>query len=278
MRDVRSRIVLASILCLSAFVLLPHAHGQTPEDALLNASNAEAGDAFGRSVAIDGDWAIVGTDFEDGPSDNTTHAGAAYVFERSGGTWQEVQVLRASNAGSGDEFGSSVAIDGDRAIVGAPYEEGPSDNTSRAGAAYVFERNGSTWQEVQILRASNLASDDQFGASVAIDGDRTIIGVLGENGPPNNLTFGGAAYVFEHSGSAWQQAQILRASNAGGGDAFGRSVAIDGDWAIVGADFEDGPSDNTTRAGAAYVFERTDSGWNANEDRILRASNANSED
>jgi hypothetical protein len=257
------------------------------EEQVLRASNAEEGDAFGASVAIDGDRVIVGASFDDGPSNGKDWAGAAYVFEWTAASgWQEVQILRASNANSDDNFGHSVAVDGDRLIVGADGEAGPSDNTgSESGAAYVFERTGTGWKqnEDKILRASNSGIRDRFGASVAIDGDRVIVGAPYDDGPSDREDRAGAAYVFEHSGATWgnpsgtgfsEQTRILRASNVAEGDAFGTSVAIDGDRLIIGAPRKDGLSNGKTDTGAAYVFERTSSGWNQNEDRILWASDA----
>jgi hypothetical protein len=88
---------------------------------------------------MDGDRAIVGAIQEDDPTNGTSNAGAAYVFERNGsGAWTETQVLRASNAGASDLFGISVSIDGDRAFVGAFFEDGPTNGTLDAGAAYVY--------------------------------------------------------------------------------------------------------------------------------------------
>ena len=249
-------LVLAGLLLLAA---APRAGAQTPEDALLRASNAQGDDEFGYSVAVDGDRAVVGAWDEDGPSNNKGGAGAAYVFERGeNGAWQQVKVLRASNAETGDEFGISVAIDGDRAVVGAQWEDGPSNSNDDAGAAYVFERTSSGWNqnEDKILRASNAETNDDFGSSVAIDGDRAVVGAREEDGPSNNKDDAGAAYVFERTSSGWNQNEdkILRASNAEGSDRFGSSVAIDGDRAVVGAWREDGPSDNKDDAGAAYLY------------------------
>jgi hypothetical protein len=280
--------MLVGLLGLMA-LLLPvlGAQAQTPKEALLRASNAEGGtplgDTFGLPVEIDGDRAIVGADGEDGPSNGKTDVGAAYVFEwKAASGWQEVKVLRASNAEAGDSFGASVTIDGDQAIVGAYLEDGPSNKKSSAGAVYVFERTEDGWtqNEDKILRASNAELRDRFGTSVAISGDRAIIGARYEDGPSNGKDKAGAAYVFERTEDGWTQNEdkILRASNAEGGDEFGYSVEIDGDRAIVGAFGESGPLNNKSKAGAAYVFERTSSGWNQNEDKILRASNADSGD
>jgi hypothetical protein len=122
----------------------------------------------------------------------------AYVFERTSRGWNqnETQILRASNAGRGDKFGWSVGIDGDRAIVGARDEAGPSNSKDDAGAAYVFERTASGWNqtESQILRASNAEELNQFGI-VAIDGDRALVGARFEDGPSNNKPTAGAAYI-----------------------------------------------------------------------------------
>jgi ketosteroid isomerase-like protein len=275
------------------------------EQAILRASNAGPGDFFGESVAISGDRAIIGAFFEDGPSDGLTKSGAAYVFERdANGSWTEVALLRASNAGSDDNFGRSVAISGDKAIVGAPAEDGPSDSfiLRGSGAAYVFERDGSgIWgtsdperfqTETNLLRASNPGFGDRFGESVAISGDRAIVGTIREDGPSDGLLDSGAGYIFERDASGtWgvpdlggfqTETALLRASNAGASDLFGRSVAISGDRAIVGAADEDSPSDVLFSSGAAYIFERDASGtWGMSdpngfqtETALLRASNA----
>jgi hypothetical protein len=276
---------------------VPDPSGFQTETALLRASNAGDGDFFGRSVAIDGNQAIVGAIEEDGPSDGLFGSGAAYVFERkASGTWTEVALLRASNAGDGNGFGFSVAIDGDRAIVGDAHEDGPSDGPDNSGATYVFERDASgTWgvpdpsgfqTETALLRASNAGYGDSFGHSVAIDGDQAIVGAPNEGGPSDGLSGSGAAYVFERKASGtWTEVALLRASNAGGqltGDNFGRSVAIDGDQAVAGAPYEGGPSDDLEFSGAAYVFEQGASGtWGIpdpsgfqTETALLRASNA----
>jgi hypothetical protein len=283
------RLSLAGFLCLTGFLMFGSmAEAQTPREALLRASNADADDQFGYSVSIDGDRAIVGAQNESGPSDSKSRAGAAYVFERSGGSWQEVQVLRASNAGANDRFGKSVAIGGERVIVGAPEEDGPSDGKTNVGAAYIFERTESGWSqtETKVLRHSDTNAFDEFGYSVAIDGDRAIVGARFENGPSNGKSNAGAAYIFERTGSGWSknEDQVLRASNAEDGDRLGVSVAIDGDYAIVGARFEDGPSDGKNKAGTAYVFERSGGTWGQaagdfqTETEVLRASNANEGD
>ena len=248
------------------------------EQQILRASNAQANDYFGWSVSVSGDSTIVGAYKEDGATDTLSGSGAAYVFTRSAGTWTEQQILRASNAQSDDEFGHSVAIDGDTAIVGAPKEDGATDTLAQSGAAYVFVRSGTTWTEQQILRASDAQADDLFGWSVAISGDTAIVGAYHEDGGATDpKSDSGAAYVFTRSGTTWTEQQILRASDAQDNDAFGYSVAIDGDTAIVGAPSEDGGVGNPlSDSGAAYVFTRSGSTWT--EQAILRASDAQGSD
>jgi hypothetical protein len=240
------------------------------QQAYLKASNTDAGDFLGTSVAISGDTVVVGAYGEDSnatgvngdQSDNSAPAsGAAYVFTRSGSTWSQQAYLKASNTGTEDYFGASVAISGDTLLVGA-FREGSNatgvngdqtnDLAEYSGAAYVFTRSGSTWSQQAYLKASNAEEGDLFGISVAISGDTVVVGAYGEdsnatgvNGEQtNNLApFSGAAYVFTRSGSTWSQQAYLKAPNAEAGDYFGFAVAISGDTVLVGAI---GESSNTT--------------------------------
>jgi hypothetical protein len=235
-------------------------HGGTDnwgEVTKLTASDAADYDNFGFSVSISGDYAIVGADSEDGAG---TNRGAAYVFYRNhGGTdnWGEVTKLTASDAADDDYFGWSVSISGDHAIVGAKSEDGAG---TWRGAAYVFSRNqGGTdnWGEVTKLTASDTADNDWFGYSVSISGDYAIVGADSEDGAGTDR---GAAYVFyRHQGGTdnWGEVTKLTASDAADYDNFGVSVSVSGDYAIVGADLEDGAG---TARGAAYVFYRNHGG------------------
>ncbi len=227
------------------------------EDALLRASNAGAGDQVGYSVSLSGDRALVGAPFEDGPTDTAADAGAAYVFEFQNGVWTQTAVLRASNSQANDQFGYSVSLSGDRALVGAPFEDGPTDTAADAGAAYVFDFAGGMWTEAPIMRASNADPNDQFGWSVSLDGDRALVGAHLEDGTAPTTGNAGAAYVFEFAGGVWTQASILRASNLTGSDEFGYAVSLSGDRALVGAIKGNGEQNES---GTAYIFERTVSG------------------
>ena len=212
----------------------------------LTASDADAYDAFGESVALEGSVAFVGAYHDD---DGDLNAGAVYVFDRAAGTgaWVETQKLTASDTFFDGLFGRSVSISGGVALIGA---DGRSSAGSFAGAAYVFERDAVTgsWVEVQALTASDAADLDYFGRSVSISGDIALVGAWGVG--PNV----GSAYLFmrdAHTGS-WFEAQKLTASNAAVQDHFGFSVSLSGPAALVGAP---GEYSMGTSSGSAYVFE-----------------------
>jgi len=216
------------------------------EHAELIGGDTAAFDKFGGAVALDGDTLLVGAAGDD---DDGFESGSVYVFVRNGSVWSEQAKLTASDGAANDQFGYSVAISGDTAIVGA-YLEGEFD----AGAAYVFVRDGTTWAEQAKLTGGQ--GGDLFGASVALDGDRALVGAVGANGP--GLT-SGAAHVFVRGGSEWSQQARLTASDAGPEDRFGNSVAIFGDTALVGAYHANLPGG--FKQGAAYVFVRSGTSW-----------------
>jgi len=282
------------------------------QQAYLKASNTEAGDSFGWSVAVSGGTVVIGaydehsnaTGVNGNQVDNSADdSGAAYVFVRSGSTWTQQAYLKASNTGPGDDFGYSVAVSGDTAVIGAYRESsnatgvnGNQANNSAlgAGAAYVFSRSGSTWTQQAYLKASNTGKGDDFGYSVAVSGDTVVIGAhressnatgVGGNGADNSASDSGAAYVFSRSGSNWTQQAYLKASNTGTGDEFGSSVAVSGDTVVIGAYLEDSnatrvggnQADNSALgSGAAYVFTRSGSTWT--QQAYLKASNAEAND
>ena len=256
------------------------------EQAYLKASNADASDAFGGSVAISGDTLVVGAIAEDGDGssefDNSaTTSGAAYVFVRSGTSWTQEAYLKARNADMGDQFGGGsfsgmgVAISGDTIVVGAPNEDSDGssedDNSaSNAGAAYVFVRSGTSWTQQAYLKASNADANDQFGENVSISGDTIIVGADNEDGDgssedDNSADNAGAAYVFVRSGTSWSQQAYLKALAAEAGDRFGDGVSSSGNTVVVGA-----PS--TRSGGAAYVYVRSGETWTRQAE--LEAPNA----
>ena len=231
----RGRGVVLS--CTFVFALCSRASGTTwTQQQKLTAADRANLDRFGRRVSISGDYAIVAAYWDD---DRGNDSGSAYIFTRSGTTWTQQQKLTASDGQGGDNFGFSVSISGDYAIVGAAFDDGQSSNT---GSAYIFTRSGTTWTQQQKLTASDEQNGDDFGASVSISGDYAIIGA-DEVGSST-----GSAYIFTRSGTTWTQQQKLTASDAASGDHFGFSVSISGDYAIVGAYLDD------SEKGSAYVF------------------------
>lgn len=222
----------------------------------------------------------------DGSDDSASASGAAYVFVRNGTTWSQQAYLKASNTEGGDEFGKSVAISGDTVVIGANGEDSSAtgvdgdqtDNSvSRAGAVYVFVRNGTTWTQQAYLKASNTGTVDSYGvgdgfARVAISGDTVVVGAPGEDSnatgidgdqSDNSASDSGAAYVFVRSGTTWSQQAYLKASNAD--NAFGLGVAVSGDTIVVGAGGE-----------ADYVFVRSGTTWS--QQAYLKASNTETSD
>ena len=251
----------------SAYIFVRSGNTWTQQQKIV-ASDRAAGDYFGYSVAISGDYVIVGAWQED---ENTSGAatlniaGSAYIFVRSGTTWSQQQKIVANDRAWNDQFGYSVAISGDYAIVGAWQED---ENTSgaatlsEAGSAYIFVRSGNTWTQQQKIVASDRAAIDIFGISVAISGDYAIVGAYGEDEDVSGvatLGFAGSAYIFVRSGSSWSQQQKIVASDRAANDWFGYSVAISGDYAIVGALYEDENASGgatLTDAGSVYFFDQ----------------------
>ncbi len=201
--------------------------------------------------------------------------------------------LKASNAGTNDEFAYTVAVDGDTIVVGARFEDSgnpadPNDNSAQdTGAIYVFTRSGGTWTQQAYLKAAIRDPGDDFGFAVAIDGDTIVVGASGEEsgtGDPNDnsRTDSGAAYVFVRNGTTWSQQAYLKPSNPDISDLAGRSVAVSGDTIVIGAYNEDSgnptnPNDNSaSNAGAAYVFVRNGTTWS--QQAYLKAANAGAED
>jgi hypothetical protein len=266
------------------------------QQAYLKASNVDAGDGFGTSVALSGDTLAVGAPGEDSattdPTDNTaSNAGAIYVFIRKDGNWSQQSYVKASNIGAGDQFGKSVSLSQDTLVVGAPMEDSadpndPNDNFAPdSGAAYVFVRTGVAWNPQGYLKASNHEAGDQFGSSVSVSGDSLAVGAINEAGGTGNPTDNsapraGAVYVFTRANRIWTEQAYLKASNASMGYLFGWSVALSQDTLAVGSITEssaatgvngDQNDHSASGSGAAYVFSRTGTTWT--EQAYIKASN-----
>ena len=243
----------------AAYVFTRAGSAWTQQQKLLK-TGGENQDYFGQSVAVEGDTVVVGAIFE---SNNGTAAnqGAAYVFTRTGAAWTQAATLRGSDSNFSDWFGASVSISGNTVAVGAPIAETPTK-----GAAYVFTGAGSAWTQQQKLPLpSDIGVANDFGASIAVSGDTVVVGArLNDHGPgANDASNQGAAYVFHRSGGVWTQQQKLTAADAGLGDEFGQSVALEGNVALVGARADSfGTSPNVALLqGSAYVFTRSGAAW-----------------
>lgn len=239
----------------------------------------------------------------------TTTGGAAHVYtitvtRPSQANVAEQAYAKAFNTGARDQFGTSMALDGDTLVVGAPLEDsaetgtsgqGASNGAIDSGAAYVFTRTAGVWTQEAYLKASNTGAGDQFGWSVAISGDTLAVGAPLEDSAARTINGGvsdesdngasnaGAAYVFVRSGQAWTQEAYVKPLNADPGDDFGVSVALSGDTLAVGATGEAGdgvaldPFNNLAPvSGAAYVFVRNAGVWT--QQAYLKASNPNVSD
>jgi hypothetical protein len=227
----------------SAYVFVHHANIWQRQAKL-----TAAGYGLGISVALSGDTAVVGAF----PPDRTVFpvVGRAFVFVRNGTSWSPETELISGSGGSFRDFGSSVAVSGNVALVGWPNSV---TNFPASGTVRVFSRNGSTWTEQPLLTASDGTDNDGFGSAIALstDGNTAVVGA------PSAAALSGKAYVFSRNQTGWAEYQ-LPVSGAAPQQAFGSSVAIDGATIIVGAPGGTPISIN----GSAYVYLRSDAVWN----------------
>jgi len=298
----------------AVYVFTRDSGGSWSQQAYLKASNG-GNIQFGGSIALHGDTLAVGarnegsaaTGVNGDESDNSAgEAGAVYVFTRdSGGSWSQQAYVKASNTGTGDYFGSSVALHGDTLAVGAISEDSAatgiggnqSDNSAQsAGAVYVFTRDDAgAWSQQAYVKASNTRAGGLFGNSVTLHSDTLAVGSWGEssaatgvngNEADNSASRAGAVYVFKRdSVGVWSQQAYIKASNADQGDQFGISVALYGDNLAVGAPNEqsvatgiNGDQANSglhlagAKYGAVYLFTRDSLGiWS--QQAYVKASN-----
>ena len=245
---------------------------QLAEGLKLKAPGSPETRAFGHSVAIDGDTAVIGASAERGSADQIS-SGAAYVFTRDpdSNLWSQAAKLTTSDGASNDNFGISVAVHDETIVVGAYRDDGTDSGGTAitdSGSAYVFTRPANGWRdtitETAKFTAYDGAADDEFGYSVAVDGDTVVVGAPKHDWVDQNVTItdSGAAYIFTKPGTGWSNRSVpakltLNAGQAG--DGFGHSVAVLGDTVMIGAIGITGPPTNF--AGAVYVFTRPHPGW-----------------
>jgi len=286
----------------------------------VKASNTGANDEFGYSIALsrDGGTMAVGAPFEGsgagGAGNGLLNSGAVYVYTRTApGEWAQQAMLKASNAGAGDQFGASLALspDGSVLAVGAPLEDSSAsgvypapphgaednDDADDAGAVYVFARDGENWAQEAYLKASNAEGNDGFGFSVTLATrapDHHVLAVGapqedgdGSDGSDNSLPGSGAVYTFTKIAGTWSESAYRKASNPGGNDRFGHAVALsaDGLHLAVGAPQESGSvkgvdgahDDVAANSGAAYAYVFENDAW-SNDPAYIKASNTDAGD
>lgn len=253
--------------------------GVWSQQAYIKASNPDAFDRFGRSLALSGDGRVlaVGATVEgssdsgiDGNQNDNSKigSGAVYVFKFNRNTqlWAQDAYIKASNASNSTKvwFGYSVDLNdsGNTLAVGAPGEDSattsinsiPDNTATDAGAAYMFQFTGSGWVEQAYFKASNTDAKDMFGYAIALssDGNKLLVTAKSEDGwargisdaQDNNGADSGAAYLFTRAGSSWSQQAFIKASNTGGSDEFGNSASLSGNATTlaIGAPAEGGAS------------------------------------
>mgnify|MGYP000008805122 CR=1 FL=1 len=259
--------------------------GTWRQQAFLLPDDLDSEDHFGRRVALaddgdpalvasstdaylferdDGGWSRIATLPDGNPialSGGTAFVGrSVYVSERATDGWTRQTRLDTDGDDQGGWLHAELSDDGTTALLGQPNDSDP--NGTNAGAAYVFRRTGEDWRQEAKLVAGDGDANDRFGSSVALtdDGDTALVGAMNDEDPNGDnpyedidrLTAAGSAYLFDRNGGAWEQRAKLAASDGDPRDAFGYSVALAGDTALVGANSDEDP--NGGNAGSAYVF------------------------
>ncbi|MEM7371373.1 MAG: T9SS type A sorting domain-containing protein [Bacteroidota bacterium] len=223
----------------SAYIFSFNGNGWTQTEIF--APDPDDEDRFGETVAMSAQYAMV---YSSGDDDVASASGAVYVFENTGSTWTYSQKLKASDAQQTAQFGISIDIDGDRAIIGADAHGGGNE-----GAAYVFQKTDTAgWVEVDKIVSSDLGASDFFGHAVAVQEDTLLISASGDS---DNVTFGGALYRFVHNGTSWDETKIVP-SDVAMSDFFGTAVALDSGYYFCTAQTSD---ELGFDSGKGYVFK-----------------------
>jgi len=232
--------------------------------AKIQASDAQAGDRFGYSVAVSDTRIVVGAPYED---TTDTDAGSVYIFDINGNEIAKIQAFDppgTNDAQASDLFGYSVAVSDTRIVVGASNED---TTDTDAGAAYIFDINGN---EIAKIQASDAEAGDRFGYSVAVSDTRIVVGALYED---TTDTDAGSVYIFDIDGNQIAKIQAFDppgTNDAQAGDRFGYSVAVSDTRIVVGAPYED---TTDTDAGSAYIFD-----IDGNQIAKIQASDAEASD
>ena len=224
---------------------------------------------FANSISVDGSRVLIGAPrFNIEADSNPQGAVTVMEYDVISETWNETATLMALDGIPGNNFGISVSLSGNKALIGAHRDD--DSGFTNSGAVYVFDfdANTNSWSQSQKLTASDLRSNDYFGYSVSLSGDRALIGSYGDNGRK------GSAYIFDLDSNSnnWLESQKLIASDGASNDYFGYSVSLSGDRALIGA------YGDTRRKGSAYIFDLESNANDWLETQKLIASDGADED
>lgn len=226
-------------------------------------------DEFGKAVSIDSNYAIIGAANEDEDYRETNtllNAGAAYILKKdTAGTWYRVQKLSPNDRSESDNFGNSVAIYGEYAMVSAinnKFDPDYKDTLKNAGAVYVFKNINGYWKQIQKITPNDRSKDDKFGHKIAIFEDYAIISSIynskDTNGNPSSA-YAGAVYVFKLDSNKWVEIQKITAYDRSVNDFFGFSLDLNKDYAIIGSiyhDLDTAGNNLMNDAGATYIYKK----------------------
>lgn len=256
------------------------------QEAYLKTDYPDPSDHFGWNLSIDQDTLVVGARDEDScnndPTDNNcSNAGAAYVFVRNGATWTQEAYLKATFPDFDDLYADDVSISNDTIVVGSVFEGSCSsglngneldNNCTKAGAAYVYTRNGGVWTKEAYIKASNTDASDRFGNKLSISANALLIGAdqeascsdgINQSQTDSSCLGAGAAYLLIRNGTTWTQKTYLKSELSEANDEYSNGVSLSGDTFVIGVPFEDScdtgingiQNDNACAdAGAVYIY------------------------
>ena len=273
----------------SVYVFTQNSLGEWNPVQRLYASDAATNDRFGGEqnvdytkalgISTDGSVFVVGAFRDD---DTAGDSGSAYIFEKSGSTWSQVQKIVASDAAANDHFGMGVCISGNGACiaVGAPFED--PGGSGDQGSVYMFEKVGGTWIQTQKLVQSDTLASTLFGTKLALSDDGTTLAVAAahHDNPTGSSTQGdaGAAYIFDKAqNGTWSQTQKIYPSDGVANEHFGYGIDISGDGTVVavGQSSADGVGTGAAGLGAVYVYVKSGGAWSATQtQKIVSTDNA----
>lgn len=231
----------------------------TPAQSLTGADCgglSHPGQGFGSSIAISGDTALISAPGTKPLSGSGSAAGAVYLYSRDGNTnsWVCQTILRGNDTAAQHFFGSSITLDGNRAVVGA---SGVNEKGANTGKVYIFEGSGASWSQTASFRGSDSTGGDYFGSSVALIGDTLAVGAIGRG------TNAGAVYLYKRNGSSWDEQSMLTAPDATPQLFFGYTLLLtDTNTLMIGTPMAS--SRTTSNSGGIYIYRLANNSWNFN--------------